>query len=73
MTQAEIATLIRALRDIVTALRDADPVDKAEVYRQFGLRLTYKRKRCTLKLVSARTVGLWVVSEGRHEPLPHSR
>ncbi|WP_433493692.1 recombinase family protein [Micromonospora sp. CA-248089] len=41
MTQAEIATLVRALGDIVTVLRDADPADKAEVYRQLGLRLTY--------------------------------
>jgi hypothetical protein len=41
MTHAEIATLVRALGDILTVLRDADPADKAEVYRQLGLRLTY--------------------------------
>ncbi len=41
MTPAEITTLFGALGNIVTALRDADPADKAEVYRQLGLRLTY--------------------------------
>ncbi|MEU8419419.1 recombinase family protein [Micromonospora sp. NPDC048835] len=41
MTQAEIITLVEALGNIVTVLRDADPTDKAEVYRQLGLRLTY--------------------------------
>ncbi|GHJ54321.1 hypothetical protein Nm8I071_36280 [Nonomuraea sp. TT08I-71] len=33
MTHAEIAALVRALGDIVTVLRDADPADRAEVYR----------------------------------------
>ncbi|MFI6269831.1 hypothetical protein [Micromonospora zamorensis] len=53
---SQIADLVRALADIATVLRDADPDDKAEVYRQ--LRLTYspKRKRCALKSISARTV-----------------
>jgi hypothetical protein len=27
---------------IATFLRQADPTDKAEVYRQLGIRLTYK-------------------------------
>jgi hypothetical protein len=41
MSQIEIANLVQALGDIVTALHDADPADKAEVYGQLGLRLTY--------------------------------
>ncbi|WP_328418430.1 zinc ribbon domain-containing protein [Micromonospora sp. NBC_00389] len=41
MTQEEITTLVQALGHIVTVLHDADPADKAEVYRQLGLRLTY--------------------------------
>lgn len=41
MSQTEIANLVQALGDIVTVLHDADPTDKAEVYRQLGLRLTY--------------------------------
>ncbi len=33
------------LGDIRRALRSADPVDKAEVYGQLGLRLTYEPAR----------------------------
>jgi site-specific DNA recombinase len=30
-----------AIDDALSVLRDPDPADKAEVYRQLGLRLTY--------------------------------
>ena len=42
MSSDEIRTLVQALGDIATVLRGADPADKAEVYRQLGLRLTYQ-------------------------------
>ncbi|WP_208641486.1 recombinase zinc beta ribbon domain-containing protein [Micromonospora arborensis] len=42
MSRTQIADLVRALGDIATVLRDADSNDKAEVYRQLGLRLTYQ-------------------------------
>ncbi|ONH31815.1 MULTISPECIES: hypothetical protein [Protofrankia] len=42
MSRDEIAALVEALGDILTALAEADPADKAEVYRQLGLRLTYQ-------------------------------
>ncbi len=41
MSRDEIANLVHALGDIVAVLAEADPADKAEVYRQLGLRLTY--------------------------------
>ncbi|WP_446214600.1 hypothetical protein [Micromonospora sp. IBSANI012] len=41
MSRAEITTLVTALGDIAAVLRDADPADKAEVYRQLELRLAY--------------------------------
>jgi hypothetical protein len=41
MTQEQITALVLQLGDITTALADADPTDRAEVYRQLGLRLTY--------------------------------
>jgi site-specific DNA recombinase len=41
MTREQITTLVRQLGDITTALAEADPTDRAEVYRQLGLRLTY--------------------------------
>lgn len=41
MTSEQISALVSQLGDIVTVLRDADPADRTEVYRQLGLRLTY--------------------------------
>ncbi|MGC4755462.1 hypothetical protein [Micromonospora trifolii] len=49
MSRAEITTLVDALGDITAALRDADPADKAEVYRQLGLRLNYQRGTQTVR------------------------
>jgi hypothetical protein len=34
--------LVTALSDLLTVLRRADPADKAEIYTQLGLRLTYE-------------------------------
>jgi site-specific DNA recombinase len=41
MTKDQIADLVARLGDIITVLREADPADRAEVYQQLGLRLTY--------------------------------
>jgi hypothetical protein len=41
MTKDQIADLVARLGDIITVLRQADPADRAEVYQQLGLRLTY--------------------------------
>ncbi|MFG1779472.1 hypothetical protein ACGFIG_23975 [Micromonospora sp. NPDC049048] len=59
MSRAEITSLVTALGDIATVLRDADPTDKAGVYRQLGLGspTSQKRKRCAPQWISARTVG----------------
>ena len=35
-------TLVEAMAGIAAILRQADPTDKAEVYRQLGIKLTYK-------------------------------
>ena len=42
MNPEEINTLVEAMSGIATILRQADPTDKAEVYRQLGIKLTYK-------------------------------
>ena len=42
MTREQIASIVTALGDILAVLRDADPADKAEIYSQLGLRLTYQ-------------------------------
>jgi len=41
MTQDEIMNLVTELGGIMRALKDADPADKAEIYRRIGLTLTY--------------------------------
>ena len=41
MTQEEITNLVKALGDLMIVLSKADPADKAEVYEQLGLTLTY--------------------------------
>jgi site-specific DNA recombinase len=41
MTREEITNVIKALGDLMTVLSEADPADKAEVYQQLGLTLTY--------------------------------
>jgi hypothetical protein len=47
MTPDEIATLVGQLGDIMAVLAEADPADKAEVYRQLGLRLTWDHETQT--------------------------
>ncbi|GHE40257.1 hypothetical protein GCM10017673_48300 [Streptosporangium violaceochromogenes] len=45
LTEEEIAEMMIAIGDMRRALRDADPKDKAEVYGQLGLCLTYEPAR----------------------------
>lgn len=41
--------MVDGLGDIVTALAEADPADKAEVYRRLGLRPTYQPETKTVR------------------------
>jgi hypothetical protein len=41
LTSSQVHTLVEALRDIVTVLAEADPEDKAELYEELGVDLTY--------------------------------
>jgi hypothetical protein len=50
MSEAEIKSIVDRLADIARVLIDEDPEDKAEVFRQLGLKLTYHPGR---KLVEA--------------------
>jgi site-specific DNA recombinase len=45
MTRDEIAALVTALGDLVQVIRDADRADKAELYAQLGLTLTYRPQK----------------------------
>jgi hypothetical protein len=41
LSRDQIADLVHGLGDMIAVLHEADPADKAEVYKQLGLRLTY--------------------------------
>ncbi len=41
MTTEEITAVVNAITDVITVLRTAEPADKAALYAQPGLRLTY--------------------------------
>jgi hypothetical protein len=41
MSKEEITAIVNAITSLITVLRDADLHDKAEIYSQLGLRLTY--------------------------------
>ena len=41
LTKNQVRALVAGLRDIVSTLADADPEDKAELYRERGVNLTY--------------------------------
>ncbi len=41
MSETEIRAIVDKLTDIAQVLNDADPDDKAEIFRQLGLKLTY--------------------------------
>jgi hypothetical protein len=66
MSRDEIHTLVDAVGGLLSILHAADAADKAEVYRQLGLRLTYDDETHTVLAESLPTppVGVLVVSEG---------
>ena len=41
LTKNQVRALVAGLRDIVSTLADADPEDRAELYRELGVNLTY--------------------------------
>jgi site-specific DNA recombinase len=45
MSKQQITSLVAQLGDIMATLKRADPADKAEVYAQLGLRLTFDPER----------------------------
>ncbi len=67
LTPEQIHQLVNTLGDLLTTLQQADPQDKAQVYRQLGLTLTYDHTNKTV-LAEANTVDLVTVSEGGLEP-----
>jgi len=42
MSRDEIASVVRALADLIEVVRAASPADKVQIYTGLGLRLTYQ-------------------------------
>ena len=63
MTRAEVKALVAGLRDVVTALAQAAPADKAAIYSELGIRLIYNPETGRV-LVEARPCTQERVGEG---------
>ncbi|MDQ3826809.1 MAG: hypothetical protein M3319_05710 [Actinomycetota bacterium] len=66
MSREDIHTMVNTLGSLLNALRHADPADKAEVYRELGVRLTYDHAERTALAETRPTSSVCVVfvSEG---------
>ena len=49
LSEDEIVAIVEELGDMVTALRDAEPEHKLDVYHNLGLRLTYDPETRTVR------------------------
>ncbi len=48
ISRDDIQAMVDTLGGLLNVLRHADPADKAEVYREFGVRLTYNHTEPTV-------------------------
>jgi len=74
MTRDQIASIVTMLADILAVLADADPADKAEIYSQLGLRLTYQPgQRIVRAEARLDQTPHWVLDSvrGGIDPIPH--
>jgi site-specific DNA recombinase len=63
----DIHALVDTLGGLLDALRHADPADKAEVYRELGIRLTYHHTEHTVLAKTRPTSSVGVVSVSEEE------
>ena len=69
MSREQIRGLVDTISSVRSVLARADPADKAEVYKQLGLRLTYQPgPRVVRAEATLNSVGQGFVSEGGLEP-----
>jgi site-specific DNA recombinase len=70
MTPDDIATIVAALGDLTHIVHRADPADKAEIYSQLGLTLTYQPDRRLVQAAVKPSLNMrkGFVSEGGLEP-----
>jgi site-specific DNA recombinase len=70
MSPDDIAAIVAALGDLARVVRDADTSDKAEIYAQLGLTLTYQPGRRLVEAIIQPSLNMpkGFVSEGGLEP-----
>jgi hypothetical protein len=67
MTSQQLNDLVNALGDIIATLAEADPTDKADVYRRLGLRLTYDPHAQTVRAEADLNAHRWGTDRVRGE------
>ena len=74
LSNADIAALSSGLGDVRSVLANADPHDKAEVYRQLNLRLSYQPDNETVHAMIDLGAhrGNLVRVRSRHQPMPNA-
>ena len=71
MTAEEITRVVSSLRDLMGVLATADPADKAQIYSQLGLALTYHPGSQTVR-AEARPLPMYVRKCPRGDLNPHA-
>jgi hypothetical protein len=71
MTAEEITRVVSSLRDLMSELAAADPADKAQIYSQLGLALTYDPGSQTIR-AEARPLPMYVRKCPRGDLNPHA-
>lgn len=66
LTGEQIQALVKSLGGLLAVLKAADPADKAQVYRQLGVRVSYDHttRTATAEANPRSSVGVVFVSEG---------
>jgi site-specific DNA recombinase len=78
MTHEQISSLVAAFGDLSEVIKQGDPADKAEVYRQLGLHLIYEPKKPKVRAQTrldphSICIGVPSVSVGDLNPHPLTR
>ncbi len=72
MSHTEITNLVTSLRDLLHVLSNADAADKAQVYGQFGLTLTYDPGQMIVKAEARPDPIMYVGKCPRGDLNPHA-
>jgi site-specific DNA recombinase len=74
MTREEISTVLAELGDLARVVVQAEPADKAKLYRELGLKLTYRLQKQIVEAMVTPGLDMCkrLVSEGTRQLRPWS-